>query len=192
MRGTSVGREHFERLYAARPDPWNYQTSGYERAKYDASLAALPCARYTDALDVGCSVGVLTEALARRCDRLLAVDAVEAALDTARQRNAAHPHVSFATMTIPGDWPDGSFDLVVMSEVIDYLGEADLASLVEKLRVSLRPGGDLLLVHWVAKKGAMPRPGEATDILAALAGDMLESLRADRNSDYRLDLFRRR
>jgi predicted TPR repeat methyltransferase len=191
MRVTTVGRDHFERLYANRPDPWHYQTSGYERAKYGATLAALPQPRYARGLDVGCSIGVLTEALARRCDDLLAVEPVEAALAQAKARNAAHGHVRFASMMIPGDWPDEMFDLIVISEVLDYLGAADLTALVGRLRASLAPGGDLLMVHWVAKKGAMTRPGEATDVLAAAAGDLLVPLEASRNGDYRLDVFRR-
>jgi 2-polyprenyl-3-methyl-5-hydroxy-6-metoxy-1,4-benzoquinol methylase len=192
VRSTSVGREHFERLYAARPDPWHYETSDYERAKYAATLASLPRPRYARALDVGCSIGVLTEALARRCDDLLAIEPVEAALEQARRRNAGQPHLRFAGMMVPEDWPQESFDLIVISEVLDYLGVEDLQRLAERLRGSLAPDGDLLLVHWVAKKGPQPRPGEATDVLAAALADVLVPTRNERNSDFRLDLFRRR
>ena len=191
MRETSVGRDHFERLYASRPDPWRYASSSYERAKYAATLAALPRPSYARALDVGCSIGVLTEVLAGRCGDLLAIEPVAAALAEARVRNAAHAHVRFARMMIPADWPAERFDLVVISEVLDYLGAADLRLLVERLRASLAPGGDLLLVHWVAKKGAVARPGEATDALAAFTAGLLTPLHAERNADYRLDLFRR-
>ena len=76
---TRIRPEFFERLYAAEPDPWGFETSAYERAKYDATIAALPPGPISTALEVGCSIGVLTERLARRCDRLLAVDVSEAA-----------------------------------------------------------------------------------------------------------------
>lgn len=191
MRDTTVGREHFERLYASCPDPWRYATSDYERAKYAKTLASLPRPRYARALDIGCSIGVLTQAIAGRCDDLLAVDAVEAALEQARRRNAGQPHVRFARMMIPGDWPQETFDLIVISEVLDYLGAADLAALAGRLRGTLAPGGDLLLVHWVAKKGPQVRPGEATDVLSAALADILGPLQSDRNASYRLDLFRR-
>ena len=43
--GTSMPQrataESFERLYAASSDPWDYDSSPYEREKYTATLAAL-------------------------------------------------------------------------------------------------------------------------------------------------------
>ena len=69
----TLQRAHFEALYAADPDPWDFETSAYEQAKYDATIAALPPGPISTALEVGCSIGVLTERLARPCDRLLAV-----------------------------------------------------------------------------------------------------------------------
>lgn len=192
MRSTSLDRAHFEQLYAARPDPWRYATSPYEAAKYAATLAALPRSRYGRALDVGCSIGVLTALLAECCDDLLAIEPVEAALAEARRRNAAFPHVRFAPLFVPGEWPEGRFDLIVISEVLDYLGEADLAALAGRLTDSLDAGGDLLLVHWVGKKGLVSNGAESADRLAQSLGPAVEPLRAARNADYRLDLFRLR
>ena len=34
--------EYFDHVYQANRDPWNFETSPYERAKYAATLAALP------------------------------------------------------------------------------------------------------------------------------------------------------
>ena len=44
--------------------PGNLRPVAYEREKYDLTLAALPEARYASALEVGCSIGVLTHDLA--------------------------------------------------------------------------------------------------------------------------------
>ena len=52
-------RERFDRLYAERPDPWDFETSAYEHAKYDATLAALDDRRYATGLEVGCSMTVV-------------------------------------------------------------------------------------------------------------------------------------
>ena len=76
---------YFEELYARDPDPWDFATSEYEAAKYDATIAAL-APRYASALEVGCSIGVLTARLAERCERLLAIDVAEGALAHARER----------------------------------------------------------------------------------------------------------
>lgn len=191
MRRESLDRTHFEQLYAARPDPWRYATSPYEAAKYAATLAALPRPRYARALDVGCSIGVLTAMLALRCDDLLAIEPAEAALAEARGRNAGSPHVRFAPLFVPAQWPEGGFDLVVISEVLDYLGEADLAALARRLTASLEAGGDLVLVHWVGKKGPVSNGQESADRLARALGPAVQALQAARNTDYRLDAFRR-
>lgn len=191
MRSKSLDRAHFEQLYAAKPDPWAYATSPYEAAKYTATLAALPRARYANALDVGCSIGVLTARLAGRCDDLLAIDPATAALAEARRRNADAPHVRFAPLFVPAEWPDGRFDLIVLSEVLDYLGEADLAALAGRLTDSLEAGGDLVLVHWVGKKGPVSNGEESVDRLARALGTAVEARQAERNADYRLDVFSR-
>ena len=191
LRRDTIALTHFEDLYAARPDPWRLASSDYERAKYAATLAALPRHRYARALEIGCAIGVLTQALGDRCDDLLAIEPVDNALAEARRRNAASPWIRFASLFVPGQWPDGAFDLVVLSEVIDYLGEADVVALAEKVSASLLPGADVILVHWVGKKRGEPSEDEASDRFIA-AAENLTILRQDRNADYRLDLLRRR
>ena len=76
-------------------DPWRFATSDYERAKYEATLAALPHEIYRDVLEIGCSIGVLTRQLAPRCEKLLALDVAAKALDQARARCADLAHVAF-------------------------------------------------------------------------------------------------
>ena len=191
MRSDTLGLDHFEALYSKTPDPWGFATSEYERAKYAATLEALPRARYARALDVGCSIGVFTAALAERCGDLLAIEPVPAALDEARRRNAAHTHVRFAAMFVPGDWPAEMVDLVVISEVLDYLSGDDLIRLADRIRATLEPGGDLVLVHWVGKKRDVSKGTEASDgLIRALSPDLMVA-RAERNVNYRLDVLHR-
>ena len=190
MRRDTIALTHFEDLYAARPDPWRLASSDYERAKYAATLAALPSDRYAHGLEIGCAIGVLTQKLGGRCDDLLAIEPVGNALAEATRRNAASPWIRFASLFVPAQWPDGAFDLVVLSEVIDYLGEADVVALAGKVSGSLTQGGDVILVHWVGKKRGPPGEDEASDRFIA-AAENLTVLRRDRNADYRLDVLRR-
>ncbi|RYB02094.1 SAM-dependent methyltransferase [Lichenibacterium ramalinae] len=191
MRRDTLGPDHFEALYAARPDPWCLASSDYERAKYAATLAALPRHRYARGFEVGCAIGILTAELGRRCADLLAVEPVAAALAEARARNAGQPHIRFAGMFVPGQWPAEPFDLVVLSEVIDYLGADDVEALAGRVLATLAPGGDVVMVHWVGKKRGPPTGDEASDRFVAAAGPALRVLRQDRNPDYRLDVLRR-
>ena len=57
---------------------------------------------------------------------------MEAALDQARERCADLPHVRFARLVAPGEWPDGTFDLVLFSEVLYYFTPDGIADAARK------------------------------------------------------------
>ena len=145
-RTESIKPAWFEQLYAGDPDPWRFATSDYERDKYAATLAALPARRFAAALEVGCSFGVLTRQLSPRCDHLLAIDVADAVLDRARP---ACPGVTFERRFVPDEWPPGRFDLILFSEVLYYLTEADIGRTARKATDALLPGGVILLVHYL-------------------------------------------
>lgn len=187
--GGSIAPAYFERLYADDPDPWQFATSPYERAKFAATLAALPRARYGAAFEIGCAGGVLTRQLAERCGRLLAVDVSDDALAQARARCADQPHVAFQRMTVPGEWPDESFALVVLSEVGYYLGDADFERLQARLNASVETGGHLVLVHWTGETD-YPHSGDAVHD-AVLAQPAWRRAGGHREADYRLDVLER-
>ncbi|HEX5164584.1 MAG TPA: SAM-dependent methyltransferase, partial [Thermomicrobiales bacterium] len=122
----SLPAGYFERVYAENDDPWGFATRPYEARKYAATLATLPRERYRSAFEIGCSIGVLTEQLAARCDRLLAVDVAERALEQARTRCRHLPQVRFARMAVPAEFPEEVFDLILVSEVGYYWDWDDL------------------------------------------------------------------
>lgn len=181
---------YFDALYAGNADPWGFETSGYEDAKYAATLAALDGRRYADAIEVGCSIGVLTARLAPSCDRLLGTDVAEAALAVARKRFAGLPHVRFALSTLPAAPPPGRFDLILLSEVLYYFDDAGIAAVAEAVRAMALPGADILLVHWLGPTPDYPQTGDsAVETFEAALGDR-SIRRRQRTADYRLDLLR--
>lgn len=191
---TSLPRAYFEEVYGANDDPWGFETSPYEAAKYDATLAALPRPRYRSGYEVGCSLGVLTERLAGRCDRLLAVDTIAGVLERARARCRRHPHVAFRQAHLPADAPDETFDLVVLSEVGYYLAMDALTTLRGDVVAALEPGGHLILVHWTPPVHDYPLTGdEVHEAFLAVAGSggPLRHLNGRREETYRLDVLER-
>lgn len=187
----SLPPAYFDALYGRHSDPWGFATSEYEAGKYIAALAALPRDRYASALEIGCSIGVLTHTLALRCYEVLAIDVADVALQQAQKRNIAHRHVRFERQQFPAAVPHGTFDLIVLSEILYYLDRPDLADAALAIRALARAGAHILLVHWLGPTPDYPLSGDqaAEDFIAALLPDatLLSQLR---EPDYRIDLLR--
>jgi SAM-dependent methyltransferase len=184
----SLPKDYFDDLYAASPDPWSLASRWYETRKYAVTLASLPRPRYRRGFEAGCSIGVLTELLADRCDALLAVDIAGSAVEATRLRVARHLHVEAQQLAIPGEWPDGSFDLIVLSEVGYYLDSGTLGDLMGKAVTSLAPDGTLVAVHWRHPVADYPLGGD--EVHAALrASDRLAVLAHHEEQDFQLDVM---
>ncbi len=191
-KSRSLDADYFEGLYRADPDPWRFETSDYETGKYAETLAVLSGERAGRALEMGCSIGVLTRDLAGLCDRLVATELSPTALQRARQRCRDLGNVDFVLAKSVTDGFQGRFDLMVLSEVVYYFDAADLARVADAIKASLAVDGRLLLVHWLGETD-YPRSGD--DAVSALAAHLDGHVRVEletRREDYRLDLWRRR
>ncbi len=179
---------HFHDLYAASNDPWQLAERSYEQRKFDITVASLPAARYANAFEPGCSIGVLTQRLAARCDRVLSTDPASP-LDQARLRVPDH-HVTFERGSVPQEWPDDAFDLIVLSELLYFLDEADRRHVLTRCLETLLPSGHLVLVHWRHPFDVAACTGdEAHDEVAAHPD--LQTIVSHRETDFRLEVFAR-
>lgn len=180
---------YFDEMYAASDDPWGLATRWYERRKYAITLAMLPDERYEDAFEAGCSVGVMTEQLGRRCSRLLSCDLSDVAVEAAQRRAGGQSGVRVEQRVLPRDWPQGKFDLIVFSEFLYYLGGDDLDGTLSMSAAALRPGGTLLAVHWRHPVPEYPRTGD--DVHQVLAGQPgLSRLAEHREADFLAEVYR--
>lgn len=156
----SLPPAYFEALYRDSEDPWSFRTRWYEARKRSLVLAALLSPRYRSAFEPGCSNGTLTAALADRCDRLVAMDVSPAALAAVPRDLGAR--VDLRQGSVPVDWPEGRFDLVVLSEVGYYLDHPDCTELMQRATAS---SAEILCIHWRHRVGDYPLTGDEVHLL---------------------------
>lgn len=179
---------HFERLHENDADPWSTRTSWYERRKRDLLLASLPRERYTRGLELGCSNGATSVDLAARCDRLVCLDAAQAAVDLATERTRDIDSVVVRRMRVPGEWPVGSFDLIVISELAYYLATDQWQATIDACVRSLAPGGSVVLCHWTGTADDFAQPGELAHAEFRRRSG-LGRLISHREDDFLLEVF---
>ena len=191
MSRPSLTAAYFARLYADHDDPWSFETRWYEQRKYALTLAALPQRRYQRGLEPGCSIGVLTEHLARRCDEVVATDVVDSALTRTLERmhaSDADGRVEVRSWALGSKWTLGRFDLVVLSEVCYYLDAQSLCRAIEDVVRHLEPGGTLICVHWRHEVTDYPLSGDAVHAILRVAPG-LSKVSAYSDEDMLIDVF---
>ena len=146
--GMKRGKIYFEYLYSKRDDVWDYKTSEYELNKYQKSLESLGSNRFTESLEIGCSIGVFTKMLADISDSVVAIDISDIAIKKAQQECKDKNNVNFMQSDLFQFSSDKKFDLVCAAEVLYYLADDEtmIKSVVENISHMLVPGGKLLYV----------------------------------------------
>ncbi|MCP3803327.1 bifunctional PIG-L family deacetylase/class I SAM-dependent methyltransferase [Allokutzneria sp. A3M-2-11 16] len=182
--------ERFAELYAGDADPWSGATRWYERRKRALLMASLPSERYGTVVEPACGTGLLTAELAQRCDRLFAFDVVPDAVAAARKRLTGADNVHLEQASLPDGFPSAPCDLVVLSEILYYLDDRDLDSVLDRVVAALRPGGEVAAVHWRPWAPEAPRDGAAAH-RRLIARPELETLVDHVDDEFLLCVLRR-
>jgi SAM-dependent methyltransferase len=120
---------------------------GYEQEARQAAIVRLLDSHYPDVLDAGCGNGRDFSLLLSHSDRLTGIDFSAGMIEEAKSR-VQKLFIAKNMRVIQGDitqldFPDGSFDLIVCSEVLEHIPDWKRA-LREFYRV-LRPDGQLIV-----------------------------------------------
>ncbi|MCM4157334.1 bifunctional PIG-L family deacetylase/class I SAM-dependent methyltransferase [Gramella sp. AN32] len=156
----SLGENYFDRLYENNPDPWNFKESPYEHEKYKVSVEALGNAKFKNALELGCSIGVQTKLLSQLSEKLLAIDINSTAIEMAKKTCLGIDNIRFKVEDITKTFPQGSFDLITCCEMAYYLSMEELQNLFRNIEENLVDGGKFLMVHWTGFVPDYPLTGE--------------------------------
>lgn len=178
---------HDPRTSALDPDDGD---DWYQQHKRNLTIAVLPGRRYRRAFEPGCGDGRLTALLADRCDEVVCWDADPGAAAAAAARLADVPHVSVAQARLPHDWPSGTADVILLSEVGCFLAPDELDQVMQHCARSLDPGGVVVAVH---RRGPTELyPGGGDDVHARLFGTRgIVRTGGYTDQDLRIDVFER-
>lgn len=193
MNTATTSEEFFEHKYCADADPWNFATSPYEQQRYEMILRAIDHRRYRRALEPGCSVGVLTSALASFCDEVNAFDIAPSAASTALRRCTGQTHVHVSCKALSEAGIDGTFDLIVLSEIGYYFEAAELRRIAIGLLSHLQRDGVIIAAHWLGTSSDHVLTGDAVHsvLCSAFEQQGLVPELAERYPGFRLDRWKR-
>jgi 2-polyprenyl-3-methyl-5-hydroxy-6-metoxy-1,4-benzoquinol methylase len=197
--------KYYEDLFIHNSE-WNSATpNADERARWECIKGLLD--RHFEPgpdkvlLDVGCGRGWLTNLLSAY-GTAVGIEPVARVVEHAR---GLFPTIRFET-TMPTDFgPEGRYDAIVLSEVIEHV--VDKRAFLRRLHASLKPGGILvvttprgeLYAEWTAMVAKPPQPIEewiTTEALCALllitGFEVLESATAFKLGIYQIHICRSR
>lgn len=178
----------FDELFKESADPWDYDVAPYEQVRFARTIAALDGRHFRRGLEVACAAGSLTEMIAPHCEHLLAVDASRAALTHAKRRLAPWPNVDVRLARMPEQLPEGRFDLIMLSDMLYYLGLRGLQTFLAMLIDRAESGAMIVLVNYLGPMAIAlngEKAAEAAIALARLRGWRLTL--HERNDTMRLD-----
>ncbi|HXZ22127.1 MAG TPA: methyltransferase domain-containing protein [Pseudolabrys sp.] len=107
-------------------------------------------------LDYGCGEAASADLIAAACGQLVLTEAAPNVRASLTVRYAGDPKIAVITSEQAAALPKGSFDLIVMHSVAQYLSANDLERLLAMFRTLLKPGGVLVLGDIVPPRLAAP------------------------------------
>lgn len=173
-------------------DPFGIDLNPDEHSKFRRTLDVCGPGPFGRLLEIGCAVGSFTEIVAPHATDVLAVDVSPAAVAQVARRLRDSPNVRVEAVTIPDEFPEGRFDLVVASDVLYYLPVDGVRRCMEQIEDSLDDGGVFVAVHYVPRMGSLLDGDETHDILTAhttLRHSLSERTEFGAGRTYRIDRY---
>ncbi|MEH1834442.1 MAG: class I SAM-dependent methyltransferase [Nostoc sp.] len=128
----------FDRIALHEQEGWNHN-SHY----HNFLLKQLP-AHCENVLDIGCGTGLFSRLLAKRADRVIAIDLSPKMIEVAKQKSRQHPKIDYQVADIlQWEFPVKQFNAIVSIATVHHL---PLENLLHNLQTALKPGGKLVIL----------------------------------------------
>lgn len=149
-----VRRRLFDAMFGMSDDPWDYALMPYEHRKQAQLVATIPSGAGV-ILEMGCADGhnVASLAALHPGSTVIGVDISGAAVTKAARRTSGHSNALVVqadarSAAVALDEFRGQVDVLVLSEVLYYLGTSvQVQQALMPLRALLSPGASVVLVH---------------------------------------------
>ena len=139
----------FDRLALLDDEGWTANNH------YHGSLLRYVPKNCENALEIGCGTGAFARLLARRCQRVVALDLSAEMIRVARTRSAQFDNLEFQLAdAMSWDFPQSHFDFICSIATLHHLEQREL---FVKMRDALRPRGVLVVLDLVESNGLLER-----------------------------------
>lgn len=148
-------RNDFDRLALHDQAGWNHNNH-YHRFL----LQQLPTQCKT-VLDIGCGTGEFSRLLAKRFEKVVAIDLSPTMIEVSKQRSSQFSNIDFQVADVSQwEFPTEGFDAVVSIATLHHLS---VESLLPNLKAALKPGGRLVILDLLELKNL---PDQLSDFIA--------------------------
>jgi len=145
-QSTSKIRADFDRIASLSGSGW-----GHTEHHHSFLLKQLP--RHCDnALEIGCGAGAFSRLLARRSERVLALDLSPRMIQIARERSRQYPNIDYRIAdATTWEFPGAQFDCVVSIATLHHL---PIEEMLSKMKDTMNVNGTLIVLDLFQEKGA--------------------------------------
>ncbi|MEL7245145.1 MAG: class I SAM-dependent methyltransferase [Cyanobacteria bacterium J06573_2] len=95
-------------------------------------------------LDIGCGTGEFSRLLAKRADKVIAIDLSPNMIEIAKEKSKQYPNIDFQVADVlQWDFPSEEFDAIISIATVHHLAVEELLS---NLKTALKLGGKLIIL----------------------------------------------
>lgn len=146
-------RADFDRIALLAGDEWDHSSHYHD---FLLRHVPTPC---RESLEIGCGAGAFSRLLAQSSERVLALDLSPNMIGVARERSARFPNIDFQVADVSAsELPAERFDCIATIATLHHL---PAASVLPKLRRSLKAGGVLLVLDLFRPEGPLDAAANA-------------------------------